>query len=760
MCDDAPVAEQGDGFDHLLADDPDLRRPSSVRRWVAWASVVVVLVAALVSSAALALRRQADTEQREDAEAATAIAAVEDILDGTTQALRGAAGLVDEEGNVTQERFEAFAAAVASDSSVLAIGHSPVVEDEDRDEFETETGIEIQDFDAETQTLSPAPRRDRYAPTLYVWPDTEDFQALRGFDLLADPERGEVAATALETGERSLTFVEVAATGVPGVILIQPLTASGDTEGIGVVSAVYEISDLAALVAATLPDGAEIAILGADGEVIASSTDDELVGGEATTEIAGLSLSTVVSHPDEDLWVAPLVVLVGGSLLALFLALVFSQSFRYERRIEAAQMRTGELLELTSVLTRSLSSEEIAEAVLSRGAPLLGARGGVLAVVGDDGHRLHVLNHLGLTEAGEAGLAGLTTVDALPSAVQLGEAIWLAAPSLRAGTEATPTSFATGATSGALVPVIADRHMVGVLGWAFDEAPRARGGERVLATSMAAQAARALDRAERHDREHDLALELQRRLLPVDLPSLPSLPVAVRYRAAARGVVVGGDWYDAFELPDGSVAFVVGDVVGRGPQAAAVMVQLRSALRGYVSRDRDPAAALRALHDVVPLIEDALCSTCCVVVADPSGGAITYARAGHPYPLVVGPDGFRFLRGGAGAPLGVAGGTRQQSDTDRLRPGEHLLLYTDGAVERRGENLDVGLDRLGRAAVVAFTAAVDGSTDPDTFCDRLLEQLFPDADPADDIALLAVARGRRAVAAPVRTPAVGATPAS
>ncbi len=530
--------------------------------------------------------------------------------------------------------------------------------------------------------------------------------------------------------------------------------------------AAYTISDLAAAVAPIVPGGTDIAIVDADGEVLASSTPEQITGSRAEAEVAGLQLTAIAHDVDGDLWVGPLAIVVGGALLALFLTLVFSQSFRYERRIEASQHRTLELLELTSLLTRSLSSEEVAEAVLGRGRRLLGARGGVLAIVSDDGRRLGVLHHLGLNAEGEAGLDGLGVVDALPAAVRQGDAIWLATPSLRPGVEPSPTSFAAGSNAAALVPVIADGRLVGVLGWTFDEVPRARRGERVLASSMAAQAARALDRASRHDREHDLALELQRRLLPVDMPSIPALPVAVRYRAAAHGIVVGGDWYDAFELADGSVAFVVGDVVGRGPQAAAVMVQLRSALKGYVNRDRDPAAALRALHEVVPLVEDALCSTCCVVVADPVGGAITYARAGHPYPLVVGPDGFRFLRGGAGAPLGVAGGTVQTADTDHLRPGEHLLLYTDGAVERRGEHLDVGLDRLGRAAVAALDLVVTGldgagTTDPDAFCDRLLDQLFPDGDPADDIALLAVAWGARATVVPEpATPEVEGAPAS
>jgi serine phosphatase RsbU (regulator of sigma subunit) len=744
----------------LVGDDPDLRRPSSVRRRVAWASVVVVLVAAIVSSAALALRQQSDQEEHEEAEAQAAVDAVEDIIAGTTQALGEASALVDDDGTVTDDRFEAFAAAVASDSSVFAVAYSPLVSHADREDFELDNRLTIQDIDPTTARLTEAPARSRYAPALFFHPDNDDFQEFRGFDLLNDPTRGPVARETLATGERSLISVEIAATGAPGILLVQPVSDDG-SDDVGFVTASYEISTLAEEVGVTLPDDAEIAIVGADGEVIVSSTDEPIDGGQATTEIAGLAFTAVVSDPDEDLWVAPLAVLLGGGLLALFLALVFGQSFRYERRIESAQQRTEELLELTSVLTRTLSTVEIGSAVLGRGGRLLGARGGVLAVVGEDGRRLRILNHAGLTEAGEAGLAGLTTAAALPEPVQRGEAIWLAAPSLRAGTDATSTSFATGATSAALVPLMDEHEFVGVIGWAFDEAARARGGARVLATSMAAQVAQALDRAERHDREHDLALELQRRLLPVDLPSIPSLPVAVRYRAAASGIVVGGDWYDAFELPDGSVAFVVGDVVGRGPQAAAVMVQLRSALKGYVSRDRDPAAALRSLHQVVPLVEDALCSTCCVVVADPSGGAITYARAGHPYPLVVGPDGFRYLRGGAGAPLGVVGGTGQTSASDVLRPGEHLLLYTDGAVERRGEHLDVGLDRLGRAAVAAFSATAEGTTDPDTFCDGLLERLFPDADPADDVALLAVARVRHSLRPDEPgTPAVEGVPAS
>jgi hypothetical protein len=233
------------------------------------------------------------------------------------------------------------------------------------------------------------------------------------------------------------------------------------------------------------------------------------------------------------------------------------------------------------------------------------------------------------------------------------------------------------------------------------------------------------------EREHEIAVELQRSLLrQVDVPDLQTCHV---YRAAAPELEVGGDWYDVITLPQGAVAHVVGDVVGHGVHAAATMGQLRSALRALAPAFPDPAELLGRVAAFAEAIPGAACTTVAYAVLDPGDGRLTYACAGHPPPLVIGSDGTsRFLEGGRSLPLASLAGPRFVSAHDRLTAGDALLLYTDGLVERRGQDLDAGLDRL-RAAATSLPGAPPGQ-----LCDRLVADMTGDDPLHDDICVLAV----------------------
>jgi anti-sigma regulatory factor (Ser/Thr protein kinase) len=191
---------------------------------------------------------------------------------------------------------------------------------------------------------------------------------------------------------------------------------------------------------------------------------------------------------------------------------------------------------------------------------------------------------------------------------------------------------------------------------------------------------------------------LQRRLLAGARQSAPSVTSAVRYEAASDGLEIGGDWYDLFDLADGRLGFVVGDVVGKGLAAAATMAKLRSALRALAFTDPDPSVVFENLDRYVGATDDADCTTLVYGVLDPRSRELQYACAGHPPPLLLAPDGStRWMQEGRSLPLGITRG-RRSAGRLTVPAGSTVIAFSDGLIERRGESIDDGLQRLDRAA--------------------------------------------------------------
>jgi serine phosphatase RsbU (regulator of sigma subunit)/anti-sigma regulatory factor (Ser/Thr protein kinase) len=232
------------------------------------------------------------------------------------------------------------------------------------------------------------------------------------------------------------------------------------------------------------------------------------------------------------------------------------------------------------------------------------------------------------------------------------------------------------------------------------------------------------------ERERGLADALQRSLLP-QLPELPAVAFAGRYLPAAAARL-GGDWYDAFQLPDGRLGLAIGDVVGRGFHAAAIMGQLRSGLRAYALDGMAPGAVLERLSGLLRQLEPGRTATVVYIVVDPHGGWLRVAAAGHPPPLVKPTDGEPwFLELPGSVPLGAARHVRYEDSEVDLDPGDAIVLYTDGLVERPGESLDAGLARL--------VETVGGDYDDlEHLGDALVDALLPDGPGDDDAALLMV----------------------
>ncbi|MER6536572.1 SpoIIE family protein phosphatase [Streptomyces sp900105755] len=281
-----------------------------------------------------------------------------------------------------------------------------------------------------------------------------------------------------------------------------------------------------------------------------------------------------------------------------------------------------------------------------------------------------------------------------------------------------------------LAPLVADGRVLGILllARAGDSAPFSN-EDATVARELAARAARALDRAVRFEREHTMALELQRALLtePGQLRQHGGVETTGRYRPADDGSLIGGDWYDVLALPDGRTMLVIGDVMGHGVDAAVAMSHYRSTMRALALAGLSPGRILQHADRMVADSGFERVATCFLALGDADVATLTYASAGHLPPVWISPQGeTQLVPVPVGPPLGSGLGRYEQRVTPER--GGVLLLYTDGLVERRGEDIDRGLARL--------TGLSLSPTDPlDKIVDTVLAHLAAGSE--DDIALLA-----------------------
>jgi serine phosphatase RsbU (regulator of sigma subunit)/anti-sigma regulatory factor (Ser/Thr protein kinase) len=261
-------------------------------------------------------------------------------------------------------------------------------------------------------------------------------------------------------------------------------------------------------------------------------------------------------------------------------------------------------------------------------------------------------------------------------------------------------------------------------------------GLALILISLVAWVARRAQREarlqQRHlEHERDIAQRLQRSMLPATLPVVPGLEIACRYRAAGDGIEVGGDWYDVVARDDGLVHAIVGDVAGRGIVAATLMGQMRSAFHAYAYDHASPAEVLRRMLRLVP--EGAMATAVCLSF-DPFTGDLRYASAGHLPPLTVdaNADAVSVHELGGGPPLGFAAPDSIRDVKVALGVGSTLIAYTDGLIERRTENIDVGIDRVARELAAGRELGAD------ELAGAVLEKVGGSPASEDDVALLVV----------------------
>lgn len=287
-----------------------------------------------------------------------------------------------------------------------------------------------------------------------------------------------------------------------------------------------------------------------------------------------------------------------------------------------------------------------------------------------------------------------------------------------------------GPTCELFVPLVARGRVLGLA--RFGRHPDQSGygdADLALAEELAVRAALALDNVRLYDEARATAVALQRSLLPEAHPRVTGVTTAHRYLPGSRDTDVGGDWFDVMPLSSGRVAFVIGDVMGRGLRAAAAMGQLRTAVRMLAVLDPMPDEVLTHLDDLAIGTEQVQLATCVYAVFDPVNRELCFATAGHMPPVLEEPTGrARFLEQPSGAPLGV-GGVPYEASTIQISDGARLLLYTDGLVEARNSDIDRGLEALLRAV----PGAPEGLQE---LCDHLLAELGRDSAHDDDVALL------------------------
>jgi serine phosphatase RsbU (regulator of sigma subunit)/anti-sigma regulatory factor (Ser/Thr protein kinase) len=380
------------------------------------------------------------------------------------------------------------------------------------------------------------------------------------------------------------------------------------------------------------------------------------------------------------------------------------------RRLHESQRASGRAARLqraTAALARARTPEDVADVVVSEGVEALGASGGGMLVPSGDGVHLAVPGVVGYG-VDLVGVLREERLDApLPAATALrtGEPVWLESRSERDERFPTLRGFEAGTISMCAVPLIVGDESIGALRFSFDTRRLFDDDERAFVLALAALTAQTLRRTEVSEAERRAALELQRALLPREPVTIPGWEVATYYSAAGEQEA-GGDFYDVMPITGERIIAVVGDVMGRGVQAAAAMAQIRSTIRAYAIANPDPVTVFEAVDRFFERLELEQLVTVLYVVADSDTDVVHIASAGHLSPLIIDESGCRVVPIDVGTPFGVTSGERRIVSVT-LPPGAALVAITDGLVERRGEDIDDGIARLAEAAARSFGWSAD-----------------------------------------------------
>jgi PAS domain S-box-containing protein len=393
---------------------------------------------------------------------------------------------------------------------------------------------------------------------------------------------------------------------------------------------------------------------------------------------------------------------------------------------EAVVQTIGKLQQVTEAALAHLDLDELLEVLVERVGEVFGAD--VVRILlrdHDDEQRFTVGAASGLDV--EPG-ADVEIWGALQEVVERGTPVTL--QELPPGTALDPSMESAEVSSLMASPLMVKGKVAGVVEVGARGARRFSLEDESLLILMADRAGLAIEHARAYGRELSNVEMLQRSLLPDRLPEIDGIQVAARYLPG--GGNVGGDWYDALPLEGGRVAVAMGDVVGHGIGAAALMGQLRHAMRAYALEGHSPAGVLDRLDRVVRSLDGGQMATLLYLVMEEDHGTVTFASAGHVPPLVISPEGeAEYMATAPNPPLGVFESPQHTEKRTQLAPGSTIVLYTDGLVEERGVSIDQGLEAL-------RLAASQDSCHPDELCERLVASMLAIHPANDDIAVLAL----------------------
>jgi PAS domain S-box-containing protein len=422
-----------------------------------------------------------------------------------------------------------------------------------------------------------------------------------------------------------------------------------------------------------------------------------------------------------------------------------------ERR---ASRRAGALQRVAAALSEAATTEQVAAVMVEESLRSLGVGAARVELRRPDpvpgasaGRSVQVVRSAGASQL----LSGLPPIHpAAPAAVTGG------APHPPPGTRSTSATAPLIDASGGRTRVsllLADRGRYRgrwTVAWLDGDAERPSGGPPPplwspvewtseegleLLHALAAECSQAIDRAELYEQQRDIATVLQRTLLPSVLPEVDGAEIAARYQPGGCGVDVGGDWYDVISLPEGRTGLVIGDVEGHSAAAAAVMGQVRGALRAYAVEGSTPAIVMERVNRLLARLQVSQLVSCCYLEFAPTEGTATVVLAGHPPPLLATPSGgCDFVSAHPNLMLGVDDTTRYVETTVLLDPGAWLLLYTDGLVATIDRSLPEGLETLR-----AWVGGWDVDDPPEDLVERLARLAREGLPVLDDVAVLALA---------------------
>ncbi len=696
--------------------------------------VACLLIATLMSWTVFRHRENRDAQRAHQAEATALIGGLSAGYSQTEAVLASANALVDYNGVVDAQRLETFAQVLLAPGVAGALAYEPIVADAQRSQFEATSGLRIIDR-ATDGTFAAAPRRPVYFPVAFAHPLDEAQRRVLGFDIAQDPGRGDTARRALEQGKALVTpVVALAPSTRPGFLIFQPLKRP-DNQVVGFLSITYLGEAVGKSIGAGLPPDTRFRIVDEGTELFRTaqlprrnSVQQLAIGGR--TWLIDLDVPVATSRT------LSTAVLLSGLGLTALAALAMWLSLRHHRALVHSRHQIASERDLAAALAVAVTAAEVittaAEAIPSI-APAKAVSIGLL-----EGSDLHIQHSSTVDPALTQRWAVIPVASGTPfgDAVRSGRSI-VFRDAAQIEEKYPEVHLDSLQASRALVcnPLAVGHKVIGAIAFGFSDVQAFDDAQLHWLQQITAMVAGALERARLYDTQEQVALTLQRDLLPAALPSSTAYELSAAYRPGVALSLIGGDWYDAFELADGRLAITVGDVAGKGVRAAASMGKIRHVLRACAGAYREPALVLGHANRLICEGSRDVFATACYMTLDASGHC-RFALAGHPPPVLVGATGAALMHAKAGPPLGVDTTALYTECEFQIDDNDSVVVYTDGLVERRDEDIDRSLARLVEIADRLGTN-VDAETLAATIGDRA----------QDDVVVL-VARSIRARTAP------------